>query len=423
MTGVASRSRLVEETASYPLSRGSTLLHRPTSASDIVALVLTFPMGCREETAESAGRTTLALHMLSRGTQRKSDYELAVALESIGASFSADVQKDRATLTVQTITSQWEKTLGLVREILTEPGFPEVEFEIEKDILIKEIREELDSPFAAAHRLFQSTLFAGKPYGHPGSGTEESVASLGLDVVREAYFSRIGGLPMSIALVGDIEIERAVGPISEILEALPASSGFSLTPPSQAPGPSAQAEVCETRSTEAECMIYGWIAPGFRDSGYPVWKVLDSITGGSMDSRLFSEIREKRGLVYQIGSSFPALEWQSYFAISLVSTRQNHDQILEQLAQQVVRLKETLPDPEELARAKTYLKGIWIMGQEKNADQAHQLARYHSQGLGIDFIDRYPRLLEEVTAEAVQSLARQYLHNPLLAIVGPGAAP
>jgi predicted Zn-dependent peptidase len=416
------RSRLLAETCTIPLPHEATLLFRPNPASEIVALVMAVPMGSREEPSSAAGLATLALRMLSRGTRKRTDFELAVALESLGASFSTHVHKDRAFIAVSTLAPRWEEALELVCEMLAEPSFPEEEFEAERELLVKEIREDLDSPYAAASRLFDSTLFAGHPYSHSSQGSEETIANLTLAQVRDYYTSRFGSLEMTLAVVGDLDRSQVEQPLSRLIQVLPQTGPVTPRPESRLDAPSGQREVRELRVTEAESLIYGFLVPGFRDETYPVWKVLDSIAGGSMDSRLFSEIREKRGLVYQIGSSYPAREWQSAFSVGLVTTRQHHAAVLEQLGIEMERLRDTLPDPDELDRAKTYLKGVYLMSQERNSDQAHLLARYHSHKLGIDFIERYPRLLDEVTGEQVRSAARQCLHDPLIAAVGPSPA-
>lgn len=412
-------SRLVQETMVAPLGEESTLLFRPNPDTDITALTLVFPMGSREEPPELAGLSTLALQMLSRGTKRLNDFELAVAFESLGATFGTDAQKDRATITVQALADQWNPMLALVREVLTEPSFPLEDFETEKEILIKEIREDNDSPNTAAHRLFRESLFGGHPYAHSSQGTEESVARITHDHVRDWYFSRIGGLRMSIAVVGNLDEDQVFDGLAETLESLPEPDDFDLREgiPLQ-PLDTGLREVWEEREMESECLVFGFPVPGFRSDSFFSWKVLDSIVGGSMDSRLFSEVREKRGLVYQIGSSYPPLEWQSCFAISLVTTQANHGEVLECIHREVDRLKTTLPEGDELDRAKTYLKGTFLMAQERVADQAHLLARYHSLGLGVEFIDEYPRGIDQVRAEDIRSAAEAELKTPLIAGVG-----
>jgi predicted Zn-dependent peptidase len=252
-------------------------------------------------------------------------------------------------------------------------------------------------------------------------GTCKTVASLTHERVRSFFDARFGRGNTTVGVVGNVSAEELKGPMERVIEKyLYDTLPDSPAPPSVVRAPAAAKEVYQTRSTEAECIVYGFPAPGFREPEYGVIKVLDSIVGGSMDSRLFSEIREKQGLVYQIGSSYPALEWQGMFAVSLVSTRTNHDRILESLAKEIDRLKETLAEEDEIERAKTYLRGTFLMSMERNSDQALLLAKYHSLGLGIDFINRYPAMIEKVTAESIQRVAREYFTQPTLAIVGPG---
>ena len=422
MNEIRNGFRLVEETETFSLGDHGDLLLRRNTANEIVAIEFILPMGSRAEPAEFAGITTLALRMLTRGTRTKSDYEVAVGLESLGASFSTEVRKDRAIISVQTTAPRVAKTLEIVEEILTEPAFPEEMFEIEKEILIQEIREDLDSPFTAAFRLFQRTLFENHPYGHHGMGTCETVGSLTHERVRSFFEDHFGRGNTTVGVVGDVSVEELQGPLERIIESYSSNNRGpdSNVPPSIVRAPARAKKVYETRSTEAECIVYGFPVPGFREPEYAAIKVLDSIVGGSMDSRLFSEIREKRGLVYQIGSSYPALEWQGMFAISLVSTRANHDKILENLGKEIDRLKETLAEKDEIARAKTYLRGTFLMSMERNSDQALMLARYHSFGLGIDHINRYLAMIEKVTADSVREVAHLYCTQPTLAIVGPG---
>jgi len=417
-----SRSRLVQEASRIQVADRVDILLRPSDANAIVAVEIILPMGSREESPDQAGITTLALRMLTRGTKRKSDAEIATDLESIGASFTTNVQKDRAAIGIQTTLPQLSRTFDLVEELLTESCFPAEPFEIEKAILSQEIREELDSPPNAAGRLFQRTLFDGHPYGHPGTGTPETVESLSRDRVKNYFESRFGRGKASVGVVGKVDREEIGNRLEKVLEfyGTGESPETRTAPPAPVRPPDSVKQVYETRATEAECIVYGYPAPNLHDPDYMAVRVLNSILGGSMDSRLFSEIREKQGLVYQIGSSFPALEWQGMFAITLISTRQNHDRVLEGLAKEIHRAGTTTPSADELKRAITYLQGTFLMSQERNADQATLMARYHSLGLGIEFIEEYPGMLEKVTPRQVQEVAQRYLLEPTIAIDGPG---
>lgn len=414
-------SRLVQEARITKPSPGVSLILRPTDANEIAAVEIVLPMGGREEPPEQAGVGSLALRMLTRGTKSKSDYEIAVGFESLGASFSAEVQKDRAVLSVQTTLHRFEETLQLVREVLTEPTFPAEFFEVEKEILRKEILEDLDSPYYAASKLFQASVFGDHPYAFPNTGTLETVESLTRDRTLEFFHERFGRGPVSIGVVGNLGEDRVSASLEGFYEVLGVQEASSPSPPPTPSTSDNEGEVYEERSIDSECMFYGFPVPGMHSPEYATLKVIDSILGGSMDSRLFSEVREKQGLVYQIGSSYPGLEWGSYFAVSLITTAPNHHKVLETLAREIEKISSTLPDEEEVERAKTYLKGTYLMSQEKNSDQALLLARCHSLGLGIDYVNRYPRMIDSVTPEAVVEVCGRFFQNPTLAIVGPGA--
>ena len=424
MTLAPTPSRITTETQVSQPSPGVTLLFRPTDANEIVAVEMVLPMGSREEPARSAGIGPLALRMLMRGTRHKSDYEIAVGFESLGAAFSMDVHKDRAVLSVQTTLSQFQPTMELVEEILTEPTFPEEFFEIEKEILKKEILEDLDSPYFAAVRLFQATLFGGHPYAQPNTGTLETVSALTRDATLAYFEENLRRGPVSIGIVGNLDtgkIEKALGGVFEYLGKDPQPSSSEPLPLDRETA--STNEAYEIRSIDSECMVYGFCVPGIHDADYARLKVIDAIRGGSMDSRLFTEVREKQGLVYQIGSSFPGLEWGSYFAISLITTVANHGKVLETLDREIERIRTDPPDEGEVERAKTYLQGTFLMSQEKNSDQALMLARYHSLGLGIEYIDRYPKFISEVSPESLHPVAQDHFQGATLAIVGPGPTP
>ncbi len=412
---------MVQDTLISEPSSGVTLLSRQTDANEIVAIEIVIPMGGREEAAETAGIGTVAFRMLTRGTRNKSDYEIAVGFESLGASFSTDIQKDRAVLSVQTTVGQFEETLRLVEEVITEPIFPEEFFDIEKEILRKEILEDLDSPYYAAIRLFQSTLFGNHPYAKPNAGTLETVSALTRQKTLSHFEENFIRGPVSVGVVGNVTPDRIQEALGGIFQHLGNDTG---NPPESTrgleAGSPAMAEAYEKRSIDSECMVIGYPVPGLHDPAFASLKVIDSVMGGSMDSRLFTEVREKQGLVYQIGSSFPGLEWGSFFAISLIATLQNHDKVLETLSREIERIRTDRAAEEEVERAKTYLMGTYLMSQEKNSDQALMLARYHSLGLGIEYIDRYPRMISEVTPDSMLEVCRQYFRSQTVAIVGPG---
>ena len=131
-----------------------------------------------------------------------------------------------------------------------------------------------------------------------------------------------------------------------------------------------------------------------------------------MDSRLFVSVRDERGLAYQIGSSYIAMEGPSLFLIYLGTRPERFEEAKEVVLGEVERMVEEQVPEEELEAAKTYIKGTFLMSQERNMDQASLLAKYELTGLGYRFVEVYPELIDAVTAEDVLRAARRYLSGP-----------
>jgi predicted Zn-dependent peptidase len=175
------------------------------------------------------------------------------------------------------------------------------------------------------------------------------------------------------------------------------------------------------RVSEAEWLVMGYLAPPIASKDYAAMKVLDSIMGGSMNSRLFTELRDKKGLAYQVGSMYPSRLGPSIFATYIGASPENHDGVVAGILEEVERIKNEPVPEEELERAKTYIKGTFIMSQESNMGQASLYGTYEMLGVGYQFVDQYPALIGEVTAEKVQQAARAYLNFYTLTTISPKA--
>ena len=175
----------------------------------------------------------------------------------------------------------------------------------------------------------------------------------------------------------------------------------------------------EFRSGEAEWIISGVFGPAFTSEDFIPFRVLDSVLGGSMDSRLFTELRERRGLAYQVGSQYSAHLGCGVYALYAVSTPSNREEILRLLNVECERLQQEPVSDDELERAKQYLIGRHIMGMESNAGRAATLGTYELSGFGAEAVADYPRRLAEVAASHVREAAQRYLNNFVTMITTP----
>ncbi len=175
------------------------------------------------------------------------------------------------------------------------------------------------------------------------------------------------------------------------------------------PTHSAPVEKTESRETAANWLTLGWFAPSITDpDSYPM-EVLDAVTGGSMNSRLFVAIREQRGLAYQVSSFLNARMATGIYATYIGTKPDTYNEAKKVLLDEVFRMKSEEVTPEELTLAKSYLRGMFIMGQESNAGQAGQYAQYEALGLGYKYGDRYLPAVDKVTAGDIVRVAKKYL--------------
>lgn len=393
------------------LANGVTILTKVNPSSEIVALRVYLEAGPRYEKAEECGLTNLMLRMLQAGTTNRSALQIANEIDSIGADFNTDLNKDYGGLVLKTTRATFEQGLDVLLDCLLHPTFPEDRLVNERETLLKEIRQERDSLLTEAFKLFQQQIYGVHPYALPALGEEETVARFQREDVVRYYESRMDPNRLVIVAVGNFDPQLLINRLEAEVGALPVRPRPMPRPLDSAllPLQSDHRASVVQRQSEAEWLVLGYLAPAIASADFPAMRVLDSIMGGSMDSRLFIELRDKRGLAYQVGSAYPARLGPSIFAIYIGSAPENHEAVVDGILQEVHRLKyEPIPE-DELERAKTFIKGTFIMSQETNMGQAGLYGLYEVMGLGAQFVEAFPELITAVTAEQVQEAARKYL--------------
>ncbi len=209
-------------------------------------------------------------------------------------------------------------------------------------------------------------------------------------------------------MVGNFDETRLIDEIRSKLGALPRAQD--PTPvPGEMTSRTQPLEKTEKRDVAANWFALGWESPEMDSPDYHTMEVLDSITGGSMNSRLFIAIREQRGLAYQV-SSFVNARMAAGIYVAYIGTKpSSYEQAKEVLVEEVRRMGTERVADEELANAKSYLKGMNIMSMESNGGQAGQYVQFETLGVGYDFVDRYVKGIEAVTADDILRVAKKYL--------------
>jgi predicted Zn-dependent peptidase len=404
----------------HALSCGTVVLARPLEANDIVVARAFLPMGPLYENDDEAGISSLLQGVLTRGTRHRSASEMQDALADLGSEIDASSGSDLGSVSMRATVGTWETTLDLFLETLTEPALDprEVETEIEQTLGALEARE--DQLMARATDLFRELFYGTHPFHKRVLGYSHTVATFDRERVAAAWRRFYRPYPPILVAVGRFDPEILLDRLESAFGRTPL-----VPPPSRPPAPATGSGVRRLElDREAAYLIHGFPAPSWKDIDYPVARVLDAILGGSMSSRLFIELREKRALGYQVSSIYNDQLDGSFLAGYIVTDPARADQAAAGLAQEFRRIVEEPVAEEEILAARRYLRGSYLIGAETNAAQAMRLGRHEAYGLGQDFGDRWLAAIEAVTPEAILALARRWFdREATAAYVVPRGAP
>lgn len=385
------------------LACGATLLARPLTSNEIVSIRSFLPMGPLFEADEEAGVSALVQSVLPRGTVHRSAHQVQEELAALGASLDAGTGRDLGSVSLRATTATWEPALDLYLESVTEPGFAEEEVatEIEQTLGALEARE--DNLLVRAMDLFRERFYAGHPLHKPPIGYRDTVRAMDRERVVAAARGFYRPVPSVVVAVGRFDPERLAARLDQAFGTIPLAQPVERPVP---PRPGAgTARLALDR--EAAYLVVGFPAPDLTDPDYPAGLVLEAILGGSMASRLFIELREKRALGYQVSSIYSDRLEGSFMAGYIVTDPGRAGEAADGLERQFRRLAEEPVETEELDSARRYLKGVHLIRSERNAAQAGRLGRLEAYGLGHDFSERWLTAIDAISPEAIRDLARR----------------
>jgi zinc protease len=409
-------------------------IHNPST--DIMAARLFFRAGSRYDTIPGTGH--LMATVMTKGTSGKSSLEIAEQVESIGASLGTESSTDYFLVSLKTISSDFTEMLKLTGEIVRDPSFPEHEVELEKRLTLQSIRSQREQPFSIAFAELRSAMYEGHPYALSTLGTEDSVATITREDLQDYHHTHLRPDNLVVTLVGCIDPVEAIAQFE-------ASFGDWQNPDTPIARPAMPTlnprprRVGFAQETQQSIVMLGYLAPSVLSplppeatelgsiaahltNDYAALKLLNTYLGNGLSSRLFVELREKRGLAYDVSAFYPTRVDTSQFVAYIGTAPQNTETALAGLKFEVDRLTEHLLDDEELETAKSKLLGQYALGKQTNAQIAQILGWYEVIGLGTDYDAVFPASIEAVTAESARETARRYFQDPYVSVVGPQGA-
>jgi zinc protease len=284
----------------------------------------------------------------------------------------------------------------------------------------------------SSYRALLAQLYADTPYGRPVNGSEQSLDRLTPEDVRKFWQRTYSQKRMVVAVVGDIDVQRMIGEAQKAFQDVPSQAPGPAGPPPVAQVGRPRLELLQRPGPTAQLMV-GYLAPAATRATYPVYALLDAIIGGGRRARLFTNIREKHSLGYELGSMYQPLLYQSHLVGYVVTPpfRRNPkteqpENVLEEvkgyLLEQYRQLAQTGPTDQELARAKAYVIGHYALRQERTRDQAKWLAWNVAMDLGPDFDQYFATRVPALTKEEVQAAAKRSLTTYGLVMTVPNGS-
>jgi zinc protease len=399
------------------LSNGIVLLVAENPAADIIAARIFIRAGSCNEKPEQSGLAHLLSTVLTKGCDGLSSLQIAEHVESMGAGLSADSAADYFLVSLKTVTADFADILGLAGRIMRSPTFPELEVELERRLALQDIRSQKEQPFTIAFDQLRQVMYQNHPYAMSVLGDETTMGSLTrADLVKyhQTYF-RPDNLVISIA--GRVTLEDAVSLVEKIFGDWPVPS--EPLPIVHFPDIKIEPQKrLKVQQTQQSVIMLGYLGPSVRAAEYAALKLLSTYLGNGLSSRLFVELREKRGLAYEVSAFYPTRLHPASFVAYMGTAPENTSIALTGLRTEVDLLSSNQLEESALQAAKNKILGQYALGKQTNAQIAQVYGWYEILGLGIDFDLLFQELIADVTVKDAIAAANQYLREPYLSLVG-----
>lgn len=405
----------------WQTSQGSRVYFVRTPSLPMVDVRVAFDAGSARDGTQF-GLATLTNAMLESGAGDWDADAVASRFESVGAGFSNGVSEDIAWLSLRSLTQKelLDKALATFKTVLTKPRFAEDDFQREKSRTLSGLKQREESPGAIAGIAFNKALYHDHPYAHPEDGVIETVAGLQADDLRQFHNNFYVAANAIVVIVGDVERQQAETIASGLMADLPLGNKPAEIPPVTLPT-SASKQHIEFPSTQTHVLI-GMPGTYRKDPDYFPLYVGNHILGGaSMVSKLFDEVREKRGLAYGAYSMFAPLYRQGPFTISLQTRNDQADKALEVANTTLNDFLSKGPSDAELLAAKRNITGGFALRTDTNGKLSEYVTMIGFYQQPLDYLDVFQTKVEAVTAEQIKEAFQRRIHPEWLQTVTVGS--
>lgn len=400
------------------LPNGLRLVLHPMPATYSATVVAVVGTGSRYEDDHEAGISHFLEHMLFKGTTKRPSAQLiADTVERLGGRLNASTSREITTYYTKVPSRHLDVGFDLIADMLRAPLLDETETGREQGVIIEELAQGEDVPTVVGAHLLQRTIWGDHPLGRPIIGSRETVSAVTSDALRAYMASHYAPERIVLSIAGNIDVDRTARRAADLLGGWPVIPAPAAEPAVYAAG---ERVALERRDGQAHLYL---AAPGVAldDPDYMAFAILAEVLGGGMSSRLFLEVRERRGLAYSVGAGAAAMSDHGMLSIHAGVAPDKAAGALEVIVSELRRLAAEEVDADELERVRGHYEGSLLLALEDSYSVATRNARSVLQRGYARTPEESLALVEAVTPADIQRLAAAYTTPDLLraAIVGP----
>jgi predicted Zn-dependent peptidase len=390
-----------------------------------VALGIWVGVGSRDEDHAHAGATHYLEHLLFKGTRRRTALELSAEMDAVGGEMNAFTAKEYTCYYARVLDRDLPLAVDVLSDMVTSSLIAPKDVDAERNVVLEEIAMNDDDPSDTVHEAFTAKLFGDTPLGRPILGTVDSINAITRDQIFEHYQARYTPEHLVVAAAGNLEhdtvvrlVAEAFGPVLD-RPAEPAPprlngshSGFG--------GQAGVGTTLVSRGIEQANLVLGCEALSRTDNHRFALGVLNAAFGGGMSSRLFQEVREKRGLAYSVYSFSAQHADTGMWGIYVGCLPAKADEVLAICAEEITRVVEGGLTEAELARGKGQVRGSIVLGLEDPSSRMSRLGKSELVYPRLEPVDEVLASIDAVTHDDIRAVAAEILTRPkALAVVGP----
>jgi predicted Zn-dependent peptidase len=401
-------------TQKFTLSNNATVLI--DEMRDVRSLAVGFfcRTGSADEPEDKRGLSHFLEHLLFKRTKRRSALAIARAIDRLGGDADAFTTKEYTAFYAHTLDSKFDEALDLLGDVVLSPAFGSEDIERERGVILEEIGECNDTPDDLVHEIFVRSFWRNHPLGEPILGTVESVNRITKSDIYAFYRERYGAQNLIVSVAGHVRAAEVLPAIEKLFARR--SAGEIFPPSGRRPRPFPHFSIERRPGLEQAHVCLGMSGPTQSSPRRFAAHLLDIALGGGMSSRLFQEVREKRGLVYSISSSLTSFRLGGYESIQASCAPKNLPRVIDTTLSVLRKLRQEGVRPQELVRAKELLKGNLLLSLESTVSRMSFQARQEFYFGRSERPEERLARVEAVSREQVEEVADEILSGDSLSL-------